>query len=65
LDAVGLYRRLGTRYPQRCRRFICLTGNTLNPNTHALSVQHGVPQLFKPYTAAELRHVIHQVLQPG
>src|SRR5215813_3595193 len=65
LDGFGLYRALATRYPQLCRRFIFLTGDTLNPDTHALSVQHGVPQLFKPYTAAELRRVIHQVLQPG
>jgi PAS domain S-box-containing protein len=65
LDGFGLYRALETRYPQLCRRFIFLTGDTLNPDTHALSVQHGVPQLFKPYTAAELRRVIHQVLQPG
>jgi CheY-like chemotaxis protein len=65
LDGSGLYRALETRYPQLCQRFIFLTGDTLNPDTHALSVQHGVPQLFKPYTAAELRRVIHQVLQAG
>jgi CheY-like chemotaxis protein len=65
LDGFGLYRALETRYPQMCRRFIFLTGDTLNPDTHALSVQHSIPQLFKPYTAAELRRVIHQVLQPG
>jgi PAS domain S-box-containing protein len=65
LDGPGLYRALETRYPQLCKRFIFLTGDTLNPNTHALSVQHGVPQLFKPYTAAELRRVIRQVLQAG
>jgi CheY-like chemotaxis protein len=65
LDGPGLYRALETRYPQLCQRFIFLTGDTLNPDTHALSVQHGVPQLFKPYTAAELRRVIRQVLQAG
>ena len=65
LDGFGLYRALETRYPHLCRRFIFLTGDTLNPDTHALSVRHGVPQLFKPYTAADLRRVIHQVLQPG
>jgi len=63
LDGFGLYRALETRYPQLCRRFVFLTGDTLNPDTHALSIQHGIPQLFKPYTAAELRRVIHQVLQ--
>jgi PAS domain S-box-containing protein len=65
LDGPGLYRALETRYPQLCRRFIFLTGDTLNPDTHALSVQRGVPQLFKPYTAVELRRIIHQVLQAG
>jgi CheY-like chemotaxis protein len=65
LDGPGLYRALETRYPQLCKRFIFLTGDTLNPDTYALSVQHGVPQLFKPYTAAELRRVIRQVLQAG
>ena len=63
LDGPGLYRALETRYPQLCRRFIFLTGDTLNPDTQALCVQHGVPQLLKPYTAAELRRVIRQVLQ--
>jgi signal transduction histidine kinase len=63
LDGPGLYRALETHYPQLCQRFIFLTGDTLNPDTQALGVQHGVPQLFKPYTAADLRRVIHQVLQ--
>jgi hypothetical protein len=38
LDGPGLYRALETRYPQLCQRFIFLTGDTLNPDTHALSV---------------------------
>jgi len=63
LDGPGLYRALETHYPQLCQRFIFLTGDTLNPDTQALGAQHGVPHLFKPYTATELRRVIHQVLQ--
>lgn len=63
LDGPGLYRVLESSYPQLHRRFIFLTGDTLNPETRALGVQHGVPYLAKPYTAAELRRVIRQVLQ--
>jgi CheY-like chemotaxis protein len=65
LDGPGLYRALKTCYPHLRQRFIFLTGDTLNPDTYALSIQHRVPQLFKPYTAAELRRVIRQVLQAG
>ena len=62
LDGPGLYRALETHAPQLCQRFIFLTGDSLNPATPAFGVQHGVPQLFKPYTAAELRRLIRQVL---
>lgn len=62
LDGPALYRALETLYPQLCQRFIFLTGDSLNLDTQAFSVQHNVPQLFKPYTAADLRRVIRQVL---
>ena len=62
LDGPALYRALVTLYPQLCQRFIFLTGDSLNPDTQAFSVQHHVLQLFKPYTAADLRRVIRQVL---
>jgi signal transduction histidine kinase/CheY-like chemotaxis protein len=65
LDGPGLYRALAALYPQLRQRFILLTGDTLNPDTQAFSVQHGVPHLTKPYTAAEIRRVIRQVLQAG
>ena len=62
LDGPGLYRALESRYPQLCRRFIFLTGDTLNPETQPVGLHHGVPHLVKPYTAAALRRVIQQVL---
>jgi len=63
LDGPGLYQALETHYPQLCRRFIFLTGDSLNPDIQAMGIQYGVPQLLKPYTATELRRVIRQVLQ--
>jgi len=62
LDGPGLYRALESRYPPLCRRFIFLTGDTLNPETQPVGLHHGVPYLVKPYTAAALRRVIQQVL---
>jgi CheY-like chemotaxis protein len=66
LDGSGLYRALETRYPQLCQRFIFLTGDTLNPDTHALSVQRaptvqtlhggGTPTRHPPSLAGWLRH---------
>jgi signal transduction histidine kinase len=62
LDGPGLYRALETHYPQLCQRFILLTGDSLNPDTSAFGARHDMPQLFKPYTAVDLRRIIRQVL---
>src|SRR5262249_14605350 len=49
--------------PPLCRRFIFFTGDTLSPQTLAFFSQSGVPRLTKPFPFADLRHIIHQVLQ--
>jgi len=63
LDGPGLYRALEQHAPPLCRRFIFLTGDTLSPETLAFFAQSGVPRLTKPFTVADLRHIMHQVLQ--
>jgi signal transduction histidine kinase/CheY-like chemotaxis protein len=63
LDGPGLYRTLEEHAPQLCRRFIFLTGDTLSPETLAFFAQSGVLRLTKPFTAAEVRRAIQQVLQ--
>jgi CheY-like chemotaxis protein len=63
LDGPSLYRALEQHAPQLCRRFIFLTGDTLSPETLAFFAQSGVPRLTKPFTVADLRHAIEQVLQ--
>jgi PAS domain S-box-containing protein len=65
LDGPALYRGLEQQYPQMCRRFIFLTGDTLNPEAMAFVEQRGIPRLTKPFTGAEVRHVIQQVLRAG
>jgi CheY-like chemotaxis protein len=65
LDGPGLYRELQAHYPQLCRRFICLTGDTLSPEALAFIAESSVPRLTKPFTAAAVRRAIQQVLQAG
>ena len=65
LDGPGLYRALAQHAPQLCQRFIVLTGDSLSPETLAFVAQSGVQRLTKPFTAAEVRRVIQQVLQAG
>jgi CheY-like chemotaxis protein len=63
LDGPGLYRTLEQQYPQLCRRFLFLTGDTLSPEVQAFLAQSGVPRLTKPFSAVEVRHAIAQALQ--
>jgi CheY-like chemotaxis protein len=63
LDGPGLYRTLEQQYPQLCRRFLFLTGDTLSPEVQAFLAQSGVPRLTKPFSAVEVRRAIAQALQ--
>ena len=63
LDGPGLYRALVQHVPRLCQRFILLTGDSLSPATEGFVAQSGVRRLTKPFTAAQLRHAIAQVLQ--
>ena len=63
LDGPGLYRALEQHAPALCRRFIFLTGDTLNPEIQHFLEHSGVPRLTKPFTAAEVRHAVAQALR--
>jgi nitrogen-specific signal transduction histidine kinase/CheY-like chemotaxis protein len=63
LDGPGLYRALAQQAPPLCQRFIFLTGDTLSPETLAFFDESGVPRLTKPFTAAEVRRTLQQVLR--
>jgi CheY-like chemotaxis protein len=65
MDGPSLYQAMAQHAPQLCRRFIVLTGDSLSPETLAFVAQSGVRRLTKPFTAAEVRRAIQQVLQAG
>jgi two-component system NtrC family sensor kinase len=63
LDGPGLYRELELRQPHLLQHMIFLTGDTLSPDTRTFLERTEVPRLTKPFTAAEARRVVGQVLQ--
>jgi CheY-like chemotaxis protein len=63
LDGPGLYQALQHEHPHYLARVIFLTGDTLSPEARTFLEQVRVPRLSKPFRAAEVRKLIHQVLQ--
>jgi nitrogen-specific signal transduction histidine kinase/CheY-like chemotaxis protein len=65
LDGPSLYRLLERQQPHLCQRLIFLTGDTLEPATQAFLAASGAPCLTKPFTSAEVRRAIQQVMHPA
>jgi CheY-like chemotaxis protein len=63
LDGPGLYQAFQQHYPHLLSRIIFLTGDTLSPEARTFLEQTGVPRLSKPCRAAEVRHLVAQVLR--
>jgi CheY-like chemotaxis protein len=63
LDGPGLYQALQDRSPQLVQGFIFLTGDTMNAETTEFLERVSAPRLTKPFTAADARRVVEQVLQ--
>ncbi len=65
LDGPGLYRELERHHPHLVRRFVFLTGDTLNPETREFLERTGAPSLTKPFDAEEVRRAIERVTRAG
>jgi two-component system NtrC family sensor kinase len=63
LDGPGLYRELERSHPTLLRRMLFLTGDTLSPELQAFVEQTGARTVNKPFTVAEVRRVVRQVLE--
>jgi CheY-like chemotaxis protein len=63
LDGPGFCREIEERYPQLRRRVVFLTGDTLGPDAREFLEKVDVARLRKPFRAAEVRRLVHQVLQ--
>jgi signal transduction histidine kinase len=62
LDGPGLYRAVATQQPHLLSHFVFLTGDTLSQDAKEFLAQAGVPRLTKPFSAAEGRRMVWQIL---
>jgi CheY-like chemotaxis protein len=65
LDGPTLYTLVQQHSPALCQRMIFVTGDTLGVESTTFLAQCDQPYLYKPCTAAAVRHAIHQVLGAG
>ncbi len=62
LDGPALYRQLARSHPELARRFVAVTGDALSPDIAAFLAESAVPTLTKPFTPADVRRVLREVL---
>ena len=65
LDGPGLYRALAELDPRLLRRFVFLTGDTLNPESWTFVRGTAAPCINKPFDFDEVRRVIGRALLQG
>ncbi len=65
LDGPGLYREVERRHPALVRRVIFLTGDLLSPELREFVERARVPTLAKPFSFADVRRLVREVLATG
>jgi len=63
LDGPALYREAECVDPRLARRFVFLSGDTLNPKNLEFLERAGVRRLAKPFTLDEVRGLVQQALR--
>ena len=63
LDGPGLYREVARHHPQKVRRIIFVTGDTLGPESAEFLRRSAAPRFGKPFEPDDVRRVIDQVLR--
>jgi two-component system NtrC family sensor kinase len=62
LDGPGLFRWLAVHYPRLAQRTVFVTGDALGPVAGRFLAESGRPVLEKPFTPAEVVHIVHEML---
>jgi two-component system NtrC family sensor kinase len=63
LDGTGLYREVARRHPELSRRFVFTTGDVLSPGVRDFLEEVALPQLSKPFDAADVSAVLRRALK--
>lgn len=61
LDGPTFYRAVTEKYPALARRFVFLTGDTLNPATSAFLAEVCAPNFQKPFSPETMRAALAQI----
>jgi DNA-binding NarL/FixJ family response regulator len=63
LDGIGLHREVQRRFPDLCRRFVFITGDTLSEGTARALRETGAPGVVKPFSLDDLHAALARVLE--
>jgi two-component system NtrC family sensor kinase len=61
MDGPELFRQIETRWPDRARQVIFITGDALSPTVQTFLAGTGQPYLEKPFAPEEVRKVVQQI----
>lgn len=57
-DGRALYREIERRWPERARRVVFVTGDTLAPTLREFAAESGCPVIEKPFVPGDVRRVV-------
>jgi PAS domain S-box-containing protein len=65
LDGRALYHEIERRWPERARRVVFVTGDTLTSTLREFAAQSGRPVIEKPFLPDDVRRVVAEMAQHG
>ena len=65
LDGRALYREIERRWPERSRRVVFVTGDTLTSNLRDFATDCGCPVIEKPFLPSDVRRVVARTAAGG
>ena len=63
LDGRALYEQIERRWPERARRVIFVTGDTLTSDPQEFAAERGRPVIEKPFVPRDVRRVVAEVAE--
>jgi PAS domain S-box-containing protein len=61
LDGPALYQEIEHRWPERARRVVFVTGDTLAASFSSFAAANGCPVIEKPFLPAEVRRIVNEL----
>jgi len=65
IDGRALYQEIERRWPERARRVVFVTGDTLASTLREFGAESGCPVIEKPFLPSEVRRVVAETVLNG